>query len=202
MGLAGRRDLEYAPDTRGGFEMALIRMLAFRPASQMPVQQIGKMSPAQPPARTEDKSKIAVPDENPSVLQTGDANRAGQDKWHELIDEMALAGLVRELAGHCILKEHTQDHVHLVLSPAKEHLLNTAQKERLLAALQDRFGGKMKVQFSVANLDQETPADRKSREARERQLAAEQAVTNDPALKSLQDMFDATLDKNSIQVVK
>ncbi|MBD1552267.1 DNA polymerase III subunit gamma/tau [Pseudomonas typographi] len=32
MGLLGRRDLPLAPDARGGFEMALLRMLAFRPA--------------------------------------------------------------------------------------------------------------------------------------------------------------------------
>lgn len=32
MGLIGRRDLPLAPSPRGGFEMALLRMLAFRPA--------------------------------------------------------------------------------------------------------------------------------------------------------------------------
>ncbi|NBA96823.1 DNA polymerase III subunit gamma/tau [Pseudomonas sp. R5(2019)] len=32
MGLIGRRDLPLAPDLRGGFEMVLLRMLAFRPA--------------------------------------------------------------------------------------------------------------------------------------------------------------------------
>ena len=32
MGLIGRRDLPLAPDPRSGFEMALLRMLAFRPA--------------------------------------------------------------------------------------------------------------------------------------------------------------------------
>lgn len=33
LGLHGRRDLPLAPDPRGGFEMALLRMLAFRPGS-------------------------------------------------------------------------------------------------------------------------------------------------------------------------
>ncbi len=32
MGLIGRRDLPLAPDPRSGFEMVLLRMLAFRPA--------------------------------------------------------------------------------------------------------------------------------------------------------------------------
>lgn len=33
IGLIGRRDLPLAPDARGGFEMVLLRMLAFRPAN-------------------------------------------------------------------------------------------------------------------------------------------------------------------------
>jgi DNA polymerase-3 subunit gamma/tau len=32
IGLMGRRDLPFAPDSKGGFEMILLRMLAFRPA--------------------------------------------------------------------------------------------------------------------------------------------------------------------------
>lgn len=38
LGLAGRRDLPHAPDPRNGFEMVLLRMLAFRPAgiSELP----------------------------------------------------------------------------------------------------------------------------------------------------------------------
>lgn len=35
MGLIGRRDLPLAPDPRGGFEMVLLRMLAFRPADSI-----------------------------------------------------------------------------------------------------------------------------------------------------------------------
>ncbi|SCZ56312.1 DNA polymerase III subunit gamma/tau [Thiohalomonas denitrificans] len=36
IGIAGRRDLPLAPDTRSGFEMVLLRMLAFRPAETVP----------------------------------------------------------------------------------------------------------------------------------------------------------------------
>ena len=124
---------------------------------------------------------------------------ADQDNWRNIIDEMALVGLVRELAGHCVLKEHTKDKVHLVLSPAKEHLLNTSQKERLLAALQTRFGDGIRVLITVEDPEAETPAERKAREERERQLAAEQAMAGDPAIRKIQDMFDATIDRNSIR---
>jgi DNA polymerase-3 subunit gamma/tau len=46
MGLIGRRDLPLAPDPRGGFEMVLLRMLAFRPADtadapRQPLKTVG-----------------------------------------------------------------------------------------------------------------------------------------------------------------
>lgn len=47
--LTGRRDLPLAPDGRGGFEMVLLRMLAFRPAeSAAPVSEPGGAAPGKP----------------------------------------------------------------------------------------------------------------------------------------------------------
>ncbi|HEY0286767.1 MAG TPA: DNA polymerase III subunit gamma/tau [Pseudomonas sp.] len=59
MGLIGRRDLPLAPDPRGGFEMVLLRMLAFRPADnedapRQPLKSVG-ISPA-----TVDSQKAVV----------------------------------------------------------------------------------------------------------------------------------------------
>ncbi|MCS3468156.1 DNA polymerase-3 subunit gamma/tau [Pseudomonas sp. JUb42] len=50
MGLIGRRDLPLAPEPRGGFEMVLLRMLAFRPADsddapRQPLKTVG-LNPA------------------------------------------------------------------------------------------------------------------------------------------------------------
>ena len=56
MGLIGRRDLPLAPDPRGGFEMVLLRMLAFRPADAdnaptQPLKSVG-IDPATVDSRT------------------------------------------------------------------------------------------------------------------------------------------------------
>ena len=52
LALHGRRDLPLAPDPRGGFEMAMLRMLAFRPGT---LQHTGPTAPgaAAPPAPTQ-----------------------------------------------------------------------------------------------------------------------------------------------------
>ncbi len=64
MGLIGRRDLPLAPDPRSGFEMVLLRMLAFRPAGndyapRTPLKTFG-ISPA-----TADSKPAAVADTVP-----------------------------------------------------------------------------------------------------------------------------------------
>ncbi len=64
MGLIGRRDLPLAPDPRSGFEMVLLRMLAFRPAGnddapRSPLKTLG-ISPA-----TADSKPVAVADTVP-----------------------------------------------------------------------------------------------------------------------------------------
>jgi DNA polymerase-3 subunit gamma/tau len=67
MGLIGRRDLPLAPDPRSGFEMVLLRMLAFRPAgsSDAPPQTLKPVGISQ---ATVDSSKaVAAPAVAPSV---------------------------------------------------------------------------------------------------------------------------------------
>ncbi|MDP4567760.1 DNA polymerase III subunit gamma/tau [Pseudomonas sp. LPH60] len=61
MGLIGRRDLPLAPDPRGGFEMVLLRMLAFRPAdtADAPRQPLKPVGISQ--ATVDSAQAVAVP---------------------------------------------------------------------------------------------------------------------------------------------
>ncbi|MET1077778.1 MAG: DNA polymerase III subunit gamma/tau [Pseudomonas sp.] len=75
MGLIGRRDLPLAPDPRGGFEMVLLRMLAFRPASadnapRAPLKLQG-VSPATADSQAQPAAVVAsVPAVAPTAVPT------------------------------------------------------------------------------------------------------------------------------------
>ncbi|OGT78115.1 MAG: DNA polymerase III, subunit gamma and tau [Gammaproteobacteria bacterium RIFCSPLOWO2_02_FULL_52_10] len=194
IGLTGRRDLAISPDPKIGFEMTLIRMHAFRPGNS----NLASPVPAGKPA-------IVVPAVKEKPVATGNQQAAGlyaeaNTDWQKIIDEMALAGLVRELAGHCVLKEHTTTKVTLALTPAQEHLLKTTQKDRLQDAIRTRFGKDVKLVITVEEPGVETPAARKSREEKERQVEAVKSFVEDNDVQSMLTMFDATLDKNSIRL--
>jgi DNA polymerase-3 subunit gamma/tau len=225
VGIMGRKDLPVAPDPRSGFEMTLIRMLAFRPAA-VATPEVGEI----PDRSAMDKTTKIRPAETKTV-ETGQihddkiqGNAAastehvqaevpqpditekniepeGISNWQSIIDEMALVGLVKELAGHCALKQHSKDRVHLVLSPDKEHLLNQTQKDRLASALEMRFGKDTQLKISIEEPEAETPAQMKAREEREKQQAAESSLKGDDNVRAMEEMFGATLDEKSIRPV-
>ncbi|WP_024776779.1 DNA polymerase III subunit gamma/tau [Pseudomonas corrugata] len=66
MGLIGRRDLPLAPDPRGGFEMVLLRMLAFRPADtadapRQALKPVGISQATADPAKPVAAAPVAAP---------------------------------------------------------------------------------------------------------------------------------------------
>ncbi|MET3718014.1 DNA polymerase III subunit gamma/tau [Pseudomonas sp. PvP001] len=86
MGLIGRRDLPLAPELRGGFEMVLLRMLAFRPAGtsdgpDQPLKTVGisqatvdSTQPVAVSSPVEPQSPSVVPaDPDPNPVGAGSA---------------------------------------------------------------------------------------------------------------------------------
>lgn len=220
VGILGRKDLPVAPDPRTGFEMTLIRMLAFRPAGvAIPEARTTKHGAKVNDVKEGEASvnKSSKPQAG-NVIQTEKSTPADADKgakdisvsnekiesektvyWQSIIDEMSLVGLVKELAGHCALKEHNEGKVHLLLSPDKEHLLNQTQKDRLSDALETHFGKGTQLKISVEEPETETPSQKKAREEKERQQIAESSLKEDANVKAMEEIFGATLDEESIR---
>lgn len=193
IGLNGRRDLMISPDPKTGFEMTMIRMHAFCPGELIQGKPVSSNKPVT--LITDENQKAAQKKDNEQPIELASPGEG----WQKIIDDMALAGLVKELAGHCVLKEHTNDKVSLVLTPSQEHLLKTTQKDRLQEAIRIRFGKDVKLMIMVEDPEVETPAERKTREAKESHDQVVKSFAEDPDVKSILDTFDATLDKDSIQ---
>ena len=219
--LNGRKDLDRAPDPRTAFEMTLIRMLAFTPwdADKTPRQHnddavAGGSAAATGADAVAVTNSGAAENDAPPVAHHGSATQAageeqeparqvlplnGNDDWHQLIDSMALKGLMRELASHCTFSECRENRICLNLQPGQEHLLTTKQKDKLQAALSSHCGVEIKLVITTGESGHETPAQRTERNQLEKKQAALDAVENNPDVKLFVDMFDATIDRESIR---
>ena len=201
MALYGRRDLPLAPDPRGGLEMLLLRMLAFRLDDGQ----------SQPHSTQVEKKKIVV-DAIAEDAQGRDAKSCvsttvvknipplpSPNTWHTIIPQLNLSGMALPLAQHCLLESITDTHITLLLDESGSTLQSPRAAAQLSEALAQHYGRELQLQFTVTMLTEETPEKRGLREAAERQAAAEAAITNDPFVKQLQETFGAVIVPGSIR---
>ena len=190
--IMGRRDLPLAPDPRSGAEMTLLRMLAFRPATDNAAGAgSGKKVAVKSPAKTAVDSKA-----KPAAA----CNWQEQD-WGQLMGDLGLTGSLRMLAGSCALDRREGDTVYFRLDPLSEPLLTRQRKEALAAALSRHFDEQLSVDIRIAESTPDTPHVQENRVADARLAAARESLESDPNVQTLKTMFGAELKADSIEPI-
>jgi len=205
--IMARRDLDFAPDARGGFEMALLRMLAFRPESAAsapvtttdPGARRASTAGAAPapgaaaaPAPAAATGRIAA-DEIPP------AQTAAGDDWPAIVARLGLTGTTAQLAAHCALVGRKGDVVRLQLDRAGEAFRRPQVEQRLAQALGKHYGESVRLEIVVTEGMEVTPARLQAQAADERQKAAEQAIETDANVRALREIFGATVQPGSVK---
>jgi DNA polymerase-3 subunit gamma/tau len=203
-----RRDLDYAPDARAGFEMALLRMLAFQPATGG-----GGSSPGPAPgpgqargaaaARSIGPAGAAVPagPRAAAAVRTVASVAAAMDEWTGMIDAMGLQGPTRQLAAHCVWVGRSGDVVKLRIDAENTHFRRRQMEEKLVAALSSHFGRPIRLEISEGGPAILTPARHQAIAADDRQRAAEESIEADPAVRAMREVFGATVRPGSVKPV-
>jgi DNA polymerase III subunit gamma/tau len=198
--IVGRRDLHLAPDPRSGAEMTLLRMLAFRPVHAAQSGPVGGRAPAQ--AATPKRSTRAAPrSAAPDSAATAERPGWKDPDWSALIASLGLSGATRLLASNCGYLRRDGDVLHLSLDKRSESVLTPQRKDMLAKALSKEFAEPLRVEIEIGNDEVETPVQAEAREADEQLAAARQSLEEDPNVRTLQDMFGATLNPETIEVV-
>lgn len=224
----GRKDLDLAPDPRSGFEMTLLRMLAFKPetgaagaaSSTPPV--IGKaksalasrsrtQAPAKRPAST---AAAPAPDSRASSAPASSAEpeveaqsrpakvkTAGADteSWMSLIGAMRLKGPARQVAVNCVMLGREGDTISLQLDPSSKALLTDTLKNRLQTSLSEYFQTTISLRIVLEAPVAETPAKQAARIEEEKQRNARESLEQDPNILALKNTFGATIHEESVR---
>lgn len=199
IGLQGRRDLPYAPDPATGFEMTLLRMLAFRPADAPP-----RPPPASaPPAVGEPEGAVAGTagnDAGPGPATADAVSRASDSEadggaaaqWNQWAGE--LDGLLGAMASHCEWVERREERVILRLDRSHEYLLDQDRVGRLERFVAERCPGVTRLEVQVGDVGRTPAEDARERAAAARQRAQE-ALDHDPVFGDLKESFGATVQE-------
>lgn len=198
IGLIGRRDLPLATTSRSGFEMIMLRMLAFKPVTA--VATAVTTSTKTPPTPTKHPVSTAGPAITNTATPKANQNTAALSDWSTLLNKLNLKGPTLALASHCALQKITENTLELILHPNQAPLLNKRQEERITAALSEYLQKPMKVTIHLANhKDLTTPESINQEKRAAKQTAAEQTVHENPHVQEIIKMFDAKIVPNSIK---
>jgi len=199
--LTGRRDLSLAPDPRLGFEMALLRMLAFR--LEAPAEGLSGEAPAPSPGgRAPGPAKRARA--TPAAARTSVAPAAAAadpEDWPAYVAGLAISGAARQLAEHTELIAFTPVEIRLRVAADNQHLLTDKLVDRLKAAVRERQGSPIKVRIALADepargvtvaaleADAQAQAEQRRRES----------IEKDPKVREIVDMFQGEVVADSIK---
>ena len=191
--ILGRRDLGFAPDPRTGFEMTLVRMLAFRPAGA---------SAAGTAAGGGTRSTAAGAGALPSptvttIVRPASAGAIDPVQWSRVIGDLDLTGAARQLATHCALIEHRGNTLQFAVDAKVPR--TPPQVDKLAQALAKYLGGHVKLEFVEGTAPVESPAQTGERRSAEALDAARRSLDEDPMVRELKSRFGATLHPESVR---
>jgi len=208
--IIGKRDLALAPDPKSGFEMTLLRMIAFRPAAE-PAQARAPdaTDPAPRPATGASTAAIGTSPvatgtstaANPAAATAVGAVEAGG--WGGILSQLELAGAARQLASHCVFMGRQGAVVRLALDARNQLLRTPATEEKLAQALSRHFGQTVRLEFRTGGAPgAETPAEAQRRASEAELAAARRAFEDDPGVRGLRERFGATVLPDTVRPLK
>jgi len=176
LAVTGRRDLSLAPDARGGFEMSLLRMIAFRPAGMIE-DDIEPAAAAEEPAAPTKKS--GTPEE-----VAASAKKSGAPE--EVAAQAEKSGTPEEAA------------VPAKKSGAPEEVAAPAKK----SGAPDEAAAPAKKSEAPPAPRPPPEAARAQALPDERRRRAVASIEADPKVRMLIDRFEGTLDRESIAPIE
>jgi DNA polymerase-3 subunit gamma/tau len=192
--ILGRRDLALAPDPRTGFEMTLLRMLAFRPGDLAETR--GTAAAARPAGQA--RPPVA---EAPAAESSPPANETASS-WTAILNQLDLSGAARQLASHCVLIGRERGVVRLALDPARPFVSTAALQEKLAQALSRYFGEPVRLEFETNAPEALSPARADEHASLAQLTAARESLESDPGVQALRERFGATLLADTVRPIK
>src|SRR6266404_7151616 len=223
--LGGRRDLAMAPEPRMGFEMTLLRMLAFRPdGAPVHGNTAGRTAAAGNPARAAAASEVpaagaggtpaAAPATGASGAGAPDAAASGAaapgasgirlttidaGNWPAVVEAANLSGMVRQFALNCVPAGFEHGVLALKLDQATADRRTRPLEDKLLLGLSKYLGRDIRLTFDTAQSALATPARQRLQQEQDRVVRAAAAFEADPAVKGLRERFGADVDTASVK---
>lgn len=195
--IKGLADMALAPSARAGFEMTLLRLLAFylpTPANQTAPHTVGADHVAPITQSVAPTTQSVAPKTNPIAPTTTNQDQS----WSNLVKQLNLKGMCKILAENCAVKTMSDTHIELLLDSNAKAMLQEKHRKTINEALNAKLNKRLSLEIHVADTQINTPDAMDKQVRTQKKQAALKTIENDNNVKQIMQRFDAELDKDSI----
>ena len=210
IGLIAKRDMELAPSLSSGFDMALLRMVAFIPneiqQTKKKVKQLKPDNHKEIPSedlKEEENNKIQeVEKQDIRQIEEGGLDQEldiSAKQWNQIFDQLTLDPGTKQLASHCYFIKSDETIIYLSMPEEKLNLFSGKHRKELQDALSTFFEVQCNLFLEVGDFSKESPNEIKEEEKRKELKNAQKEIEQDPNVQSLVEAFGAKVIESSIE---
>jgi len=206
MAINGSKDMPLAPSEQIGFEMTLLRMLAFHSQTEVLAEKKTPKLAEKPKAKTTPKAKPPVESKPKTLKKTKQdtpketLNISSQQQWEDLTKSLKFNTASRMLLKNTLLDSADNQTLILNLDEQFSNLLTDNIQRAIQTVLQENFG-KFTLQINLTKLTTQTLAQKETQANNEKMAAMQKTFMKDEGVQKLQQTFNAKVDINSIKEI-
>ena len=212
IGLIAKRDMELAPSLSSGFDMALLRMVAFIPndldqvKKKVEPETVGEeKSINDSPMNSNEESEIDVTSENKEAINLESQEPEPEEldisskNWKSIFDQLELDPGTKQLASHCYFMSVDETVIYLSMPEEKLILFSGKHRKQLQDALTKFYGIQCNLFLEAGDFSKDSPNEIKEEEKRKDLKKAQKEIEEDPNVQSLVEAFGAKVIESSVE---
>ena len=224
VGLLAKRDMDLAPDIASGFEMALLRMVAFLPetkVSDLPKKKLTTVNVKEKKvdavvAKDESTNDIELKEAEDSPLPLSEEIEETQledeeyisnqeelkldsTSWNNIFQSLDLDLGTKQLASHCSFLRTDDSVIYLSMPEEKLTIFSGKHRQKLQESVSLSLGSDCILFFEAGAGGDESPNKLKLKERDKINQEAKNAIKEDPDVKILLDKLGGKVIDSSIE---
>tara|TARA_B110000881_G_scaffold217176_1_gene234118 strand:+ start:1 stop:1644 length:1644 start_codon:yes stop_codon:yes gene_type:complete len=212
VGVSNLKDMEFAPNYKSGFEMAIIRMVLFTPfdiekiisqnsssSNNAKENNIKKENNSKENIIKKEKS-IEIKKNTTSNVKSVEGKITIEKNWDVVIKRLDIDAMTKNLANNITYDSEKSNLINFLIDENLLSVVTSKSIAKLQESLSHYFKKDILINIEKSNLSLSTLQKKNENDYNNRIKVADKKIENDEFIKAIKEKFNATSIDDSIQI--
>ena len=198
------KDIEFAPNYRSGFEMAIIRILLFTPFD---FKNIKKENNSDKKKSIEKKNNTNISDyedknRNKKITKLKENNINFSENWEKVVSRLEIDSITRNLAKNIVFDTSKGNKITFLINNDVLTVATDKSQKKLEEALSIFYGETIYIKIVPSEQNLSTIHKISEEKNNDKIKAAETLIDNDDFVKTIKEKYSAKSINNSVKIIE